>query len=405
MNLLRFFTAGSIDDGKSTLIGRLLYDSGNLLKDQINSVSENGKINLALVTDGLKAEREQGITIDVAYRYFSTKNRKFIIADCPGHAEYTRNMITACSSSSFAVLLIDARNGVTEQTKRHAYISSLMGIKDIAVCINKIDLVNYSEEVFLTIQKDLSSFLKQLNFNHVHYIPISALNGDNIVTPSKKIKWNNSLTLLQILENTEEKVEKLPSRFAVQNIVRPHKEEFHDFRGIAGFVNSGNFKKGDNVTLIPQQEKTKIKKIFNGNEEIEIANSQKAITILLEKEIDISRGDMIVKENEIPKNSNHFQAVICFMDKSILNTGKKYVLQHNTNSLRVIVQEIFYRINIHNLEKEQCDSFSLNDIGKIALKTSKKIFYDTYNKNKYNGNFILIDEVTNNTVAAGIIVQ
>lgn len=405
MNLLRFFTAGSIDDGKSTLIGRLLYDSSSLLNDQINAISEENKINLALVTDGLKAEREQGITIDVAYRYFSTEKRKFIIADCPGHVEYTRNMITACSSSYFAILLVDARNGITEQTKRHAYISSLMGIKKIAICINKMDLVDYSEEVFEKIQKDFSPFLSQLSFKETNYIPISALNGDNIVTPSEKITWYNGGTLLHLLETVEIEISHLPSRFNVQTILRPYKEEFHDFRGIAGFLNSGSLKKEDSVTVLPQGQECKVLKILDGSEELTSLSAKRSATLILDKEIDISRGDMIAQHDQLPKANKVFEAIICFMSKDTLTQGKKYILQHHSNSVKVLVNKVFHKINIHSFEEEQANTLGLNDIGKVSFKSSKEIFYDSYSENRYNGNFILVDEATNNTVAGGIIIN
>ncbi|MDB4723092.1 GTP-binding protein, partial [Akkermansiaceae bacterium] len=362
MDLLRFTTAGSVDDGKSTLIGRLLYDSKSIFEDQMEAIKESSrkkgdeKVNLALLTDGLKAEREQGITIDVAYRYFATPRRKFIIADTPGHIQYTRNMVTGASTANLAIILIDARKGVIEQTKRHSFIASLLCIQHIVVAVNKMDLVDYSQEVYDTIVSDYKAFASRLdNLVDITPIPISALNGDNIVDKSKNMDWFEGSTLLYHLENVyvggdENHVQ---ARFPVQWVIRPQSEKFHDFRGFAGRVAGGVFKPGDDVTVMPSGFSTKVKAIHQDEDELQEAFAPQSITITLEDEIDISRGDMLVKANNPPKQSQDIEAMICWFSNTNLNSGGKFIIRHTTKETKVIVRDIRYKIDINTLRKNE----------------------------------------------------
>lgn len=417
MDMLRFITAGSVDDGKSTLIGRLLFDSKQIFDDQMDAIEKSserrgdGYTNLALLTDGLKAEREQGITIDIAYKYFATPKRKFIIADAPGHIQYTRNMVTGASTANLAIILIDARKGVIEQTFRHTFLVALLDIPYITVCINKLDLVNYSEEVFEKIKTDYLKFAKPLiekmGIKEINFIPISALNGDNVVEPSNNMPWYKGSSLIQYLENID--IDKshnydLP-RFPVQCVIRPIASEYHDYRAYAGMVNAGVFRKGDTITVLPSGTKSRIKAIDTFEGEVNEAYPPMSVAIRLEDEVDISRGDMLVKE-KMPVETQEFEAYICWMDTKKIQTGGKYLLRHTTNSVKCIVKEIKYKINISTLEKiEGVDSLELNDIAKVVIKTAKPIFYDEYATNRGTGACILIDEGTNQTSGACMIIE
>lgn len=415
MDLLRFTTAGSVDDGKSTLIGRLLYDSKNTFDDQLEAVEKSSKqrgdenVNLALLTDGLKAEREQGITIDVAYRYFATPKRKFIIADTPGHIQYTRNMVTGASTANLAIVLVDARKGVIEQTMRHSFIASLLRIQHVVIAVNKMDLVDYSEEVFNKIVDDYKKFASRLdNVVDISFIPISALKGDNVVDKSENMDWYGGSTLLYHLEtvyvgNQENHVE---ARFPVQWVIRPQSDKYHDYRGYAGRVAGGVFKKGDEVVVHPSGFTSKIKSIECAGEEVEKAFSPLSVSITLEDEIDISRGNLIAKENNPPHVKQDIEAMICwFSDVKPLTARGKYIIRHTSNEAKAMVTDIKYKVNINTLHKIEDDKqFQLNDIGRISLRTSAPLIYDSYKKNRTTGSFILVDPMTNETVAAGMII-
>ncbi len=412
MDILRFITAGSVDDGKSTLIGRLLYDSKNILIDQLEQLEkqsknkEAGEIDLAYLTDGLRAEREQGITIDVAYRYFSTPKRKFIIADAPGHVQYTRNMITGASNANLIIILIDARQGVVEQTRRHSIIASLLNIPHIVVAINKMDLVDYSRDVFNNIVIDYAEVVKSLGLNDVHYIPVSALQGDNIVDKSEKMNWYEGESLLHFLENVEiqQDINLTHARFPVQYVIRPQTEELHDYRGYAGKVISGVYKKGDKVFVLPSGLSSKVKSVEIGGEEVSEAFAPQSVVLQLEDDIDISRGDMIVKENDLPQIDNEFGALLCWMDTKPLVAGNKYYLQLNSRLVRSIVKEVEYKLNVNTLEKEyNPTSVGLNDIVKVTIKTASEVAFDPYKTLQSNGGAILIDETSNVTVGACMI--
>ena len=413
-DLLRFTTAGSVDDGKSTLIGRLLYDSKSIFQDQyedIERVSEKrGEegVNLALLTDGLKAEREQGITIDVAYRYFSTPKRKFIIADTPGHIQYTRNMVTGASTANVALLLIDARQGVLEQTKRHAIIASLLQIPHVVVCINKMDLVDYSQETFDMIHDEFEAFASKLEVKDVHFIPISALKGDNVVERSDKTPWYEGPTLMYYLENVHISSDHnfIDSRFPVQHVIRPYSDEFHDYRGYGGRVAGGSFKKGDEVMVLPSGFTSKIAKIDSFDGEMESAFPPLSVTILLEDDIDISRGDMLVRPNNVPENSQDIDLMICWFDHSKpLNPRGKYIVKHTTQEAKCMVKEIQYKLDINSLHRDQENlEVKVNDIARVTIRSTKPLFFDAYRKNRITGSIILIDEGTNSTVAAGMII-
>lgn len=411
--LLRFTTAGSVDDGKSTLIGRLLYDSKSIFEDQYEAVKATSEkrgeegVNLALLTDGLKAEREQGITIDVAYRYFSTPKRKFIIADTPGHIQYTRNMVTGASTANVALILIDARNGIVEQTRRHAFISSLLQIPHLVVCINKMDLVDYSEEVYENIKDEFSQFSYKLDVKDVHFIPISALKGDNVVDKSENMPWYGGSTLLYYLENVHIGSDHnlIDCRFPVQHVIRPYTDEFHDYRGYAGRVAGGILKKGDQVMLLPSGFTSKISKIDTYDGEVEEAHPPMSVTILLEDDLDLSRGGMIVRENNHPTVSQDLEVMVCWFNEKPLQLRGKYAILHTTQEARCIVKEIRYKLDINTLHRDQEDkTINMNDIARIVLRTTKPLFYDSYRKNKYTGSVIFVDEGTNETVGAGMII-
>ena len=412
MDILRFITAGSVDDGKSTLIGRLLYDSKNILIDQLEQLEKQsknkdaGEIDLAYLTDGLRAEREQGITIDVAYRYFSTPKRKFIIADAPGHVQYTRNMITGASNANLIIILIDARQGVAEQTRRHSIIASLLNIPHIVVAINKMDLVDYSHDVFNNIVIDYAEVVKSLGLKDVHYIPVSALHGDNIVDKSDKMGWYEGESLLHFLENVEiqQDINLTDARFPVQYVIRPQTEELHDYRGYAGKIISGVYKKGDKVVVLPSRVSSRIKSVEIGGQELERAFAPQSVVIQLEDDIDISRGDVIVKDNDLPKIDNEFEALLCWMDSKPLVAGNKYYLQLNSRLVRSIVREVEYKLNVNTLEKEYNPaSVGLNDIVKVTIKTASEVAFDPYKDLQPNGGAILIDETSNVTVGACMI--
>jgi len=414
MELLRFTTAGSVDDGKSTLIGRLMYDTKTIFEDQLEAVERSSKsrgdenINLALLTDGLKAEREQGITIDVAYRYFATPRRKFIIADTPGHIQYTRNMVTGASTANLAIILVDARKGIIEQTCRHTFIASLLRIQHIALCINKMDLVDYSEDVFNRIVDQFKDFASRLdNLVDVTFIPISALNGDNVVDKSKNMPWYNGSSLLYHLENVYigPDANHVDARFPVQWVTRPHSEKWHDFRGYAGRVAGGVFKPGDDVTVLPSGFSTKIKNIHSWDGDAEEAFHPLSVTMTLQDEIDISRGDMICKPNNQPTVSQDIEAMVCwFSEKKKLSGREKFMLRHTSREVKAMVREVRYKVDINTLHKIEDDLvLGLNDIGRISLRTSAPVFYDSYKRNRLTGSFILVDEFTNETVAAGMI--
>jgi len=412
MDILRFITAGSVDDGKSTLIGRLLYDSKNILIDQLEQLEkqsknkESGEIDLAYLTDGLRAEREQGITIDVAYRYFSTPKRKFIIADAPGHVQYTRNMITGASNGNLIIILIDARQGVVEQTRRHSIIASLLNIPHVVIAINKMDLVEYSQNVFNDIMIDYAELVKSLHLHDVHYIPVSALHGDNIVDKSEKMSWYEGDSLLQLLENVpiQRDVNLTDARFPVQYVIRPQTDELHDYRGYAGKIISGIYRKGDSVTVLPSGVTSTVKSVEIGGKEVDEGFAQQSVVIQLEDDIDISRGDMIVKNDNQPKLSNELEVLLCWMDNKPLIAGNKYYLQLNSRIVRSIVREIEYKLNVNTLEKEfNPETVGLNDIVKARIKTASQIPYDSYSDLQANGGAILIDETSNVTVGACMI--
>lgn len=409
MDILRFITAGSVDDGKSTLIGRLLYDSKSILVDQLEALEKQSKnknadgIDLAILTDGLRAEREQGITIDVAYRYFSTPKRKFIIADAPGHVQYTRNMITGASNSQLIIILIDARQGVIEQTKRHSIIASLLKMKHVVVAVNKMDLVDYSEEVFNNIKKDYAIAAESLGLKNVSYFPISAFNGDNIVERSEKMPWFKEEPLLSFLENVEvsDDVDYESSRFQVQYVIRPQTEELHDYRGYAGQVISGTYKKGDRITILPENIETTISKVEKGGKEVEEVFALQPAVLHLEDDIDVSRGDFFVKTDNQLKVENEFEALVCWLDKRELKEGNKYFIQHKSRLMKTIVKEIEYKIDVNTLQQIPAkDSVKLNEIVKVRLKTASPLVFDSFEKNSATGSAILVDETSNSTVGA-----
>ena len=415
MDLLRFTTAGSVDDGKSTLIGRLLYDSKAIFEDQLEAMETSSKargnenVNLALLTDGLRAEREQGITIDVAYRYFATPKRKFIIADTPGHIQYTRNMVTGASTANLAIVLIDARKGVIQQTCRNSFIANLLRIQHVVVCVNKMDLVDWDEGVFNKIVDDFKSFASRLdNIVDVTFIPASALIGDNIVDKSKNMPWYQGPTLLYHLETVYIGADEnhFEARFPVQWVIRPHSDEYHDFRGFAGRVAGGVFKTGDDVTVLPSGFTTKIKAIESMDGPQQEVFSPMSATITLEDEIDMSRGDMLVKANNQPVPTQDIDAMVCWFssDKPLAGRGK-YILRHTTKEVKAIVTEVCYKININTLHKIEDDlTLNLNDIGRIKVRASAPLIADNYKSNRTTGSFVLIDELTNATVAAGMII-
>jgi sulfate adenylyltransferase subunit 1 len=413
MELLRFTTAGSVDDGKSTLIGRLLYDSKAIFEDQLEaleraSISRGEEtINLSLLTDGLRAEREQGITIDVAYRYFATPKRKFIIADTPGHIQYTRNMVTGASTANAALILIDARNGVVEQTIRHCYIASLLQIPHVIVCINKMDLVDYKEEVFEQIQHDFNRFSDKLDIRDIYFIPISALKGDNVVDRSINMPWYQGPTLMYSLEHLHisNDANFTDPRFPVQYVVRPNSDEFHDYRGYAGRIAGGVFHTGDAVTVLPSGFTSKIKSIDFMKEKLEMAFPPQSVTITLEDDIDISRGDMIVTETNQPQSGQDITAMICWLNERPMRQGAKYWIRHTSREARCIIKDVNFKIDINSLEKNLTDKqIGLNEIAEVNIRTTQPLFFDSYRRNRITGSLVLIDEGTNETICAGMII-
>ncbi|WP_294233643.1 GTP-binding protein [uncultured Chryseobacterium sp.] len=408
MDILRFITAGSVDDGKSTLIGRLLYDSKNILIDQLEALEKQSKnknengVDLAILTDGLRAEREQGITIDVAYRYFSTPKRKFIIADAPGHIQYTRNMITGASNSQLIIILIDARQGVIEQTRRHSIISSLLKMKNVVVAINKMDLVDYSEEIYDDIKAQYQLVAHKLGLENIQYFPISAFHGDNIVERSGNMLWYEGPALLDFLETVEVNAEDFESpRFQVQYVIRPQTDELHDYRGYAGEVISGIYRKGDEITVLPQSIRTRISKIETGGKETDAVFAHQPAVIHTEDDIDISRGEFLVKTEALPEVKNEIEAIVCWLDKKELNEGNKYFIQHKSRLLKTIVKEIDYKIDVNTLEKiPVSESVKLNEVVKVRLKTASPLVFDRFEDSRSTGNAILIDETSNSTVGA-----
>ena len=413
MELLRFTTAGSVDDGKSTLIGRLLYDSKAIFEDQMEQLEEASErrgeetVNLALLTDGLRAEREQGITIDVAYRYFATPKRKFIIADTPGHVQYTRNMVTGASTANLAIILVDARHGVLEQTIRHSFIAALLGIPHILICINKMDLVDYKEDVFKNIQQQFETFREQLNIADVRFIPISALKGDNVVDRSESMVWYDGPTLLEALETIDIRSDGdfKNCRFPVQYVVRPLREEYHDYRGYAGRIAGGVWKPGEKVAVLPSGIETTLEAIDTMTGTLEQAFPPQSVSFRLAHDIDISRGDMIVPADQKPKIGQEVDLMVCWLSEKPMIIGGKYAIRHTTSELRGIIRGVKYKVNINTLDENREDqSVELNEIARITLKTSKPIFYDSYKENHITGSIIIIDEATNNTVGAGMII-
>jgi sulfate adenylyltransferase subunit 1 len=413
MELLRFFTAGNVDDGKSTLIGRLLYDSKSISTDILETLTKQSKstgvdtdIDLALLTDGLRAEREQGITIDVAYKYFSTDKRKFIIADTPGHVQYTRNMFTGASNTDLAIILVDARHGITEQTRRHSIISNIVGIPHVLVCINKMDLVNFDESVYEKIKADYQQFADSLSLKKVSFIPTSALTGDNVVKHSENLKWYQGPSLFEFLETVEieQDFKTKEARFQVQYVIRPQTEKLHDYRGYAGSVLSGTFRKGDKISVQPVDLMTTIKKIEKFGQEVEEANAGEPIIIHISEEIDISRGTTFVHSNATVQTEKTIEAIVCWMDNKSFQPGQKLLLQQNSFRTKAIIKEIDNKINIYNYRSEESDgTLHLNDFCRVTIKTAEAISYDSYVNNRKTGSFILINENTNNTVAAGVI--
>ncbi|SKB37138.1 sulfate adenylyltransferase subunit 1 [Salegentibacter holothuriorum] len=411
--LLRFTTAGSVDDGKSTLIGRLLYDSKSIFEDQLDSITATSAkkghdgIDMALFTDGLRDEREQGITIDVAYRYFTTPKRKFIIADTPGHIQYTRNMVTGASTANAAVILIDARHGVIEQTKRHSFIASLLNIPHLIVCINKMDLVDYSEEVYSKIIGQFEEFSSKLLMKDVRFIPISALLGDNVVNRSEKMEWYQNGTLLSTLENLyiSSDINKIDARFPVQTVLRPQSEEFRDYRGYAGRIASGVYKVGDEVSVLPSGFESKIKSINAGEKEVEVAYAPMSVSMVLEDDIDVSRGNMIVRKSNQPELEQEFDVMLCWLNNDSAKPRAKYTIKHTSNEERAMIKEVVYKMDINSFKRDTEDSsLSMNDIARVKIRTTRRLMLDTYRDNRNTGSIILIDESTNETVAAGMVV-
>ena len=414
IDLLRFTTAGSVDDGKSTLIGRLLYDSKSIFQDQLEAVEESSKnkgfdyIDLSLLTDGLKSEREQGITIDVAYRYFATPKRKFIIADTPGHIQYTRNMVTGASTANLAIILIDARKGILEQTHRHSFIASLLRIPHAIVCVNKMDLVDYNEVVYNEIVSEFKAFASKLDITDIQFIPISALKGDNVVNKSENMDWYRGSNLIYHLETVHisSDYNHVDCRFPIQMVIRPHTLENQDFRGFAGRINGGVFKPGDKVKTLPSGFSSTIKTIELNGEQIKEAYAPMSVTMTLENEIDISRGDMIVRENNVPTIGQDIEVLVTWMSSLPLNSNTKVIVKHTTNECMAIVKELKYKVDINTLHRiENIHKIEMNDIARISIRTSKALFYDTYKRNRQTGSLIIIDEHTNETVGAGMIIN
>jgi len=413
MQLLRFTTAGSVDDGKSTLIGRLLYDSKSIFEDQLEAVERdsirrgNEQINLALLTDGLRAEREQGITIDVAYRYFATPLRKFIIADTPGHIQYTRNMVTGASTANLALILIDARNGVYEQTIRHSYIAHLLQIPHLIICVNKMDLMEFSESTFNQIREDFLAMSAKLSIPDLQFLPISALNGDNVVHPSANMPWYTGPTLLHLLETVDitSDLNRVNARFPVQYVIRPISDEFHDYRGYAGRVAGGSFSKGDQVVVLPGMKESTIESIDLFESSIPEALVSESVTIRLADDIDISRGDMIVKRGNLPSVNLEIDLMICWFNEKPLNPAGRYIIRHTSREAKCLIREIDFKMDINTLEHNRTDlTIGMNDIGKIRIKTTQALFFDSYFQNRITGSVVFVDEGTFETVGAGMII-
>ena len=412
MQLLRFTTAGSVDDGKSTLIGRLLYDSKAIFDDQYEAIKRTSEtrgedyVNLALLTDGLRAEREQGITIDVAYRYFSTPKRKFIIADTPGHVQYTRNMVTGASTANLAIILVDARKGVVEQTCRHAFIASLLQIPHVVVCVNKMDLVDYDEQVFEDICSAFSDFAARLDVPDFHFIPICALHGDNIVDRSTHMDWYQGPTLMYLLEHihVSSDLNHIDPRFAVQGVIRPHQAEWHDYRGYSGRVSGGVFRTGDEVVVLPSGISSRIKSIDTFDGPVQEAFPPMSVSLTLTDEVDVSRGDMIVRSNNLPSMGQEVSMMVCWLNEKPLVPNGRYFVKHTTKDTRCFIKEIHYKVDINTLHRNEDDKhIGLNDIGKVSIHTTHPLIFDKYSRNRSTGSLILIDEATNETVAAGMI--
>ena len=413
MEMLRLATAGSVDDGKSTLIGRLLYDSKAIFEDQLESVERTSRdrgdeyVNLALLTDGLRAEREQGITIDVAYRYFATPKRKFIIADTPGHIQYTRNMVTGASTADLALVLVDARHGVVEQSRRHAFLASLLRVPHLVLCVNKMDLVDYDEATFERIKDEFRAFATKLDIHDLTFIPVSALKGDNVVTRSANMPWYEGTSLLHHLEEVHIASDRnlIDARFAVQYVIRPMNDEYHDYRGYAGTVAGGVFRAGDEIIVLPSGFTSKIKSIDTADGPVSEAFDPMSVTITLENDIDISRGDMICRVHNQPHVGQDIDAMVCWMDEAAeLQNGRKYCIKHTTRVARTLIKDLHYRLDINTLHRDhEAGGLKLNEIGRVTLRTTQPLFYDEYRRSRETGSFILIDEATNRTVGAGMI--
>jgi bifunctional enzyme CysN/CysC len=409
--LLRFATAGSVDDGKSTLIGRLLYDSKAIFEDQLESIERTSvqrgeETNLALLTDGLRAEREQGITIDVAYRYFATPRRKFIIADTPGHIQYTRNMVTGASTADLALILVDARNGIVEQSRRHAFLASLLRVPHLVVCINKMDLVGYDQDVFERIKAEFRQFATKLDVNDLVFIPISALKGDNVVHRSENMPWYEGASLLHLLEEVHIASDRnlIDVRFPVQYVIRPRDDEWHDYRGYAGQVVGGVLKKGDSVVVLPSGFPTTIEAIETMDGPVDEAFPPMSVTVRLADDVDVSRGDMICRPHNQPDVTQDVDAMVCWMHEQPMKTRGKYFIKHTTRDARALVQELHYRLDVNTLHRDEtAETLGLNEIGRVTLRTTVPLFVDEYRRNRSTGSFILVDEATNATVAAGMI--
>jgi bifunctional enzyme CysN/CysC len=414
MDILRFATAGSVDDGKSTLIGRLLYDTKTVFADQIEAVERVSKergedhVNLALLTDGLRAEREQGITIDVAYRYFATPKRKFIIADTPGHIQYTRNMVTGASTADLALVLIDARNGIVEQSRRHAFLATLLEVPHLVLCVNKMDLVDYSEEVFNRIHDEFTAFATKLHVPDLTVIPVSALNGDNVVTRSQNMPWYDGPSLLHHLEHVHVASDRnlIDVRFPVQYVIRPQSDAWHDYRGYAGQVASGVLKPGDDVMVLPSGLTTRIAAIDTADGPVEEAYAPMSVTVRLADDLDVSRGDLICRPHNAPMVTQDVEAMVCWMIDKPLRPGAKLAIKHTTRSARAVVRELRYRLDVNTLHRdEDAGELALNDIGRIRMRTTQPLFADEYRRNRTTGGFILVDEATNATAGAGMILE
>jgi sulfate adenylyltransferase subunit 1 len=409
--LLRFITAGSVDDGKSTLIGRLLHDSKSIFEDQLSAITNTSHkrgmkdVDLSLLTDGLQAEREQGITIDVAYRYFATPKRKFIIADTPGHEQYTRNMVTGASTANLAIILIDARKGLLTQSRRHAYLASLMGIPHLVVAINKMDLVDYSRDVVKKISQEFAKFADMLGLDNIVYIPMSALNGDMVVERGNNLSWYKGVTLMDLLENIsiDHDINLEDFRFPVQLVCRPKTEELHDFRGYMGRIESGQIAVGDNVTVFPSGLNSRIKEIVTYDGFLSHAFAPQSVTLTIEDHLDISRGDMLVKTENAPRVTKKIEAILCWLSETALDPKRKYLIKHSTRIVKAGVSQIDYRVDINTLNHETADTLRMNDIGRVKLNVQQPLVCDDYQKNHATGSFIVIDEASNNTVAAGMI--